>query len=40
MRWMLTSAHCQREKLRPRVGQESFQAEQTTEGSRKGRQVF
>ena len=40
IRWMLTSACCQGEKLRPRVGKKSFQPEQTNAGNRKGRQVF
>ena len=39
-RWMLTSAGCQAEKLRPTVGQGGFWAEQTQEGSQKGRQVL
>lgn len=39
-RWMLTSAGCQGEKLRPTVGQGGFWAEQTQEGSQKGRQVL
>ena len=37
---MLTSAGCQAEKLRPTVGQGGFWAEQTQEGSQKGRQVL
>lgn len=40
IRWMLTSASCQGEKLRPRVRKEDFQPEQTNAGSRKGQQVF